>query len=225
MTRGQKMPYFVGEDGKHYYNFAQGLKVELCENDGGKLERYTLEIVACNFINGTEYYSVERDGMALPQPLSANRLRYLFSRYGVKTLAAGKRRELPLLLEEVKGYYEERERARQKKIAQAEAIPEYTVIHKQIRYLDMQIGFAQARGQEEKAAALFQRQAELRAKSDDVLNAHGIDPEEISEPQKCEKCDGKGYNFNHICECAINMTDEIKEFFALNRLRLIELTE
>lgn len=104
MNSGQKMPLYQSEDGKLYFNFAVGLSVLIRERVGKDTEEYTLTVKNCHYDGTTEYYDIERDGEPLPFPQSANRVKYLVSRYGVKTLAQGERRQIPLLLEEVKDY-------------------------------------------------------------------------------------------------------------------------
>ena len=222
-NQGEKMPPITGGDGRLYYNFALGLMVELREDF--EVEKYTLKIVGCHYINATEYYDVERDGVPLPQPLSANRLRYLFSRYGIKTLATGEgRRELPLTLDEVKRYYEYRAQQYANARARAAGVPEYVALEVAAQALSSKIGFAQAFGREDEAAALQKQQTELKRRAAAALTAHGIVQELLNEPPRCELCNGKGYEFNCICSCAVSRTAEIKEFNAKERRRLASLT-
>lgn len=218
------MPLYEGGDGKLYYNFAQGLKVYMHGSDCDKNDEYTLEIVGCHYIGITEYYDVERDGVRLPQPLSANRVKYLVSRYGQKTLAYGERLELPLLLDEVKLFYEVQERRRENAKTMASKLSEYVALDIAARSLSCKIGYAQAFGDKDEANALINQQKLLRLKANTVLTDNGIDPTEIKDLPKCEKCDGKGYYFNNICDCAIVRTAEIKAFNAEERRKLLKLT-
>lgn len=209
---GQKMPLLRGEDGKLYFNFAKGLKVLMHGSDRESNEEYTIEVIGCHYFGNTEYYDVARDGMQLPQPLSANRVKYLVSRYGVKTIAYGERQELPLLLEEVKLFYEVQERARENVRTQACKISEYVALNVAARALNSKIGYVQAFGHDDEAAALGIQQAELQRRAASVLIEHGIEPNLLAEPPKCVRCGGKGYVANAICDCAIARSDEIKRF-------------
>lgn len=221
-NQGQRMAYYEGDDGKLYFNFAKGLKVVLREGKGNTAEEYTIEILNCHFFSGTEYYDVARDGIPQGYSLSANRVRYLFSRYGIKTLAAGERVELPLLLEEVQRYYDHRERLCLKKQQQAEAIPEYKALMYDARGLGYKIGTALAYGRMEEAASLQKKQFDINRRVEAVLREHGLSPADLEEV-KCDKCNGKGYNSLGICDCAIKQAAAIKAFCAAERLRVRKL--
>ncbi len=221
---GQKMPLYEGADGKLYFNFAQGLKVLLRERNGDKVEEYTLEIVGCRYIHDTEYYDIERDGVPLPFAQSANRVKYLVSRYGIKTLAAGERRELPLLVSEVERYYGHREREYYHNCNRAEKLPEYKAIRSALSDLSIKIGIALAYERTDEVAALQAQKYELQRKSEATLRANGIDPKSLKAPQTCEKCGGRGYDYSGVCSCAIAQTATIKEFCAAERRNLAKLT-
>lgn len=221
-NQGQRMAYYEGNDGKLYYNFAKGLKVVLREGKGKTAEEYTIEILNCHFFSGTEYYDVARDDIPQGYSLSANRVRYLFSRYGIKTLAAGERVELPLLLEEVQRFYEHRERLCLKKQQQAEAITEYKALQYELRGLSQKIGIALAYERNEEAASLQKRQFDINRRIEAVLREHGLTLTDLQEV-KCDKCGGKGYNALGICDCAIKQADKIKAFCAAERLRVRKL--
>lgn len=221
-NQGQRMAYFEGDDGKLYFNFAKGLKVVLREGKGKTAEEYTIEILNCHFFSGTEYYDVARDGIPQGYSLSANRVRFLFSRYGIKTLAAGERVELPLLLEEVQRYYEYRNNLCLKKQQQAEALPEYKALMYEARGFNLRIGKALAYDRTDEAASLQKQQFDLQRRAEAVLRAHGITPADLEEI-KCDKCGGKGFNSLGICDCAIKQAATIKAFCADERLRVKKL--
>lgn len=222
-NKGEKMPPITGSDGKLYFNFAPGLRVLLREDF--EVEKYTIKVLDCHYINSTEYYDVARNGVPLPQSLSANRLRFLISRYGIDLLdSGGERRELPLTLEEVKHYYEHRAKQHENARTRAAKIPEYVALEVSANALNSKIGFAQALGRENEAAALQEQQTRLRKQAKNVLYVHGIDPKLMDEPPRCELCSGKGYEFNCICSCAIAHTKEIKEFNAKQRLKFLNIT-
>lgn len=221
---GQKMPPYVGEDGKLYFNFAQGLEVLIRERlQGGNVDEYTYKIAACRYIGTTEYYDVEQNGVLKPAPDSANRVKYLISRYGVKTLYTGKRLELPLTVDEVKQYYAHRESVYETANAAALLIPEYKALRSECNGLYRKIGFAEVYGKTDEAAELESRQAELRRKMENVLRAHMINPDDLTPLPYCDRCGGKGFNVFGVCKCAEGQSDKIKAYNAAERLRLRRL--
>ena len=222
-NKGEKMPLYEGNDGKLYFNFAQGLEMHMHGNDCDKNADYTYKIVGCRYIGTTEYYDVEIDGVPQPQANSANRVKYLLSRYGVKMLASGDRRELPLTVEEVKSYFEYKECERLRLQSEASKLTEYVALKTAAKALSPKIGYLQAFGRDEEAATLEEQRNELDRRADEELTAHGICPDDVAEPARCPKCDGKGYIYTHICACAIPLTHEIKAFNVNNRLRLSKL--
>ena len=222
-NKGEKMPLCVGKDGKLYFNFAIGLKVQMHGDDYDKNANYVYEIVGCHYIGTTEYYDVETDGIRLPQPTSANRVKYLVSRYGVRTLASGKRLELPLTVAEVKAYFAYIEHKREQAISEAGKLTEYVALKIAANQLVSQIGYAQAFGKTTEADALEEQRAELECRAAAELHAHGIDPDEIAEPKRCSKCDGRGFVYNHICACAVPLTQTIKDFNAKQRLHFAKV--
>lgn len=222
-NHGQKMAYYEGADGKLYYNFPQGLKVVLREGKGETAEEYTLEIVGCHFSSGTEYYDIARDGVTQPYAQSANRVKFLLSRYGIKTLADGERLELPLILEEVQRYYSHRYHVYLKTSKQAEAIPEYKALTYELRGFGYKIGTALAYERTEEAASLQKKQFEIQRHIEAVLKSNGINPADLQE-QKCDKCDGKGFDYFGICDCALAQSAKIKAFCAAERRQLKKLT-
>ena len=221
--RGEKMHIFEGNDGKLYFNFAQGLKVQMHGDDCDKNANYTFEIVGCHYIGITEYYDVEINGVLLPQPNSANRVKYLISRYGIKTLDSGKRLDLPLTLAEVKAYFAHMEQRREQARSEAGKLTEYISLQAAAVALNRSIGYAQAFGKTDEANALEEQRAELERRAAAELRAHGINPNEIEEPTPCSKCGGRGFVYNHICACAIPLTQTIKDFNVKQRLNLAKV--
>lgn len=222
-NHGQKMAYYEGADGKLYYNFALGLKVVLREGNGETAKEYTLEIIGCKFSGGTEYYDIARDGVPQPYAQSANRVKFLLSCFGVKTLANGERLELPLLIEEVKRYYSNGYHVYLNACAKAEAIPEYKALAHELRGFDYKIGTALAYERTDEAASLQKQQFEIQRRAEEILKAHGINPADLKE-QTCEKCGGKGFDYFGICDCALAQADKIKAFCAAERRQLKKLT-
>lgn len=223
---GQKMAYLQGADGRLYYNFPLGLKVLLREGKDETAEEYTLEIVGCHFVNGsgTEYYDIARDGVTQPYSQSANRVKYLLSRYGVKTLAEGNQVELPLLFEEVFRYYQYRRIILENTTKQAEAIPQYKIFKEQFYAANREIFTALARNRLDEVAALEKKRDELSQRMESVLRVHGLDPADLKE-KYCENCRGEGYDAYGICDCALAQSDKIKAFCAAERLKILKSSE
>lgn len=223
--KGQKMPLYEGEDGKLYFNFAVGLKVQLREERPGKEpEDYTLEITGCYYIGNTEYYDVKRDGLPLPQAQSANRVKYLLSMYGVRTLNAGKRFEVPLLLDEVKRYYEYHERRKEAAQRKLDSLPEYSAICAEINGLNIKLAFAEIRGERDKYGAENYKSdiAAFTRRKLEIEQANGMQAD-LDKLPRCELCGGKGHFGGVICSCAIKRAATIKAFNAEERRRLKRL--
>ncbi len=218
MNSGQKMPLYQGDDGKLYFNFAVGLSVLIRERIGKEIKEYALTVTGCHYDGATEYYDVERDGLPLPSQQSANRVKFLVSRYGVKTLAAGVRRELPLLLEEVKAYYESREQWHAWALRKAESLPRYDTLSRAASSYSQPIGIALAYERTEEAARLQQEQFKAQRELEQYLTENGIQPYLLKEPPHCQSCGGKGYlPGGKICRCALAQTAKIKEYNAAKR--------
>lgn len=215
------MPYFVGEDGRLYYNYPIGFEalIHIRDDIGG----YDLkvEIVGCFMRGGgIEYYDIKRNGKlcAYAGAMSANRIKFLLSYYDAEILdEGGERLPLPLLLDEVQSYYRNQEYVRGKAWAMAEAIPEYRVLRREWSMLAQQIGFAEACEREQEAAELRKHRDEVKNKLHTLVQAHGIDPAALKEPT-CGRCKGKGYDEYGICDCAYAQAEKIKAFCAAERL-------
>ena len=98
---GKRLEPIIGEDGRLYYNYGVGAKY-VVEDNG---EEYALEIKDCRYSETkVEYYKCTHNGEPFWNEFSANRLHHILN-YGLhKTVSEGKRRELPLLVEEVQTY-------------------------------------------------------------------------------------------------------------------------
>ena len=131
--------------------------------------------------------------------------------------------ELPLTLEEVQRYYSHRYHVYLKTKAQAEAIPEYKALTYELRGFGFKIGTALAYERTDEAARLQKQQFEVQRRIEVVLKTHGINPTDLKE-QTCDKCDGKGYDYFGICDCALAQADKIKKFCAAERRQLKKLT-
>ncbi len=222
--KGEKMPVFVGEDGRLYFNFAVGLKMAMHGSDRDKSENYEYEIYDCKYIGNTEYYGIKIDGIPMPVPDSANRVKYLISRYGVRPLAVGERRELPLTVGEAKHFYETMEYRRTEAQRKAKSIAEYVALKSEANALSSEIGYAEALEKDERAEYLTAKQARLECQAKEVLKAQGIDPDDVEEPKRCAWCGGRGYIAKTVCGCALKREKEIKAFCATERLRLKAFT-
>ena len=219
--QGQKLPPYEGADGILYFNFGIGLKVECRETTPDRgTEQYTLEIVDCRLIRNTEYYDVLRDGVLLPQPITANRVKYILTWYGIKTLSSGVRKEMPLLIEEISQYYEYCESFKREKEQRLANIPEYQANDSELRKIAMQLGFASAFGKTDEEKRLMSEQERLSDNKKTLLKKYlGISEKELEGSPFCEKCNRKGFFGYDICQCAIKHTAQIKQYCAKERQR------
>ena len=223
--KGEKMPVYEGADGRLYFNFAVGLKMAMHGNDRDKNENYEYEIYDCRYVGNTEYYDIRIDGIPMPAPDSANRVKYLVSRYGIKTLAVGKRRELPLTVEEVKRYYQIKEYRTAAAQQKANTLSEYTELKSEVAALAIDIAYAEAAEKLERAEYLSAKRDKLWRQANEVLKSNGINPEDLKEPERCKLCGGKRYLSNTVCSCALHSKKEIKDYCAAERLRLRALMQ
>ncbi len=208
---GQKLQPFVGEDGRIYYNYGIGAKYRLEDNG----EEYIYEIVDCSY-NGTEYYTIERNGEKAWRKDSANRVHYLLHFGLLETLSEGKRREFPLTVEEVTTYYKRKTQER------ADAFKslgntDYSAKSKELQSIAIEKGIAEAREQSERVAELTKRETELRAKQLAILKTKKIDSAVLKGVKFCDKCGSTGVNGLQVCDCAKKMQAEIKEYNAILR--------
>lgn len=223
--KGQKIPPYIGEDGRLYFNFGVELRA-LCREKSadGKIEKYTFEIKACRLVGDTEYYEATRNTIPLPQLITANRVKYILTWYGIKTLSVGVRAPLPLTINEIEQYSEycaERQRSAEQTLATNER---FTEVEQSLRRLSMQLGFAEARGQADEEKKLIQQQLDLNKRKSEIMRDLGISEEALAGVPFCAKCNHKGYIGHELCMCTAKYAEEIQNYCANLRLRIKKFT-
>lgn len=209
---GEKMKPYIGEDGRSYYNYGVGAKYVFREN--GK--EYEFAITDCRMKNTTEYYKCTHNGEPYWNEFSANRIHYLLHLNLYETLSEGKRKELPLTVDEVTTYYRRKMQERSDTLKSL-GNTDYSAKSKELQKIDIEKAIAEGRGQEQTVAELTAREKELRAKQAAILKAKKIDPAILRGVQFCDKCDGTGVNGLRVCDCAKKLAKEIKEYNAILR--------
>ncbi len=216
----QKKPY-VGEDGRLYFNYPVGAELEFRTAAG---KRFSLRIVGCEYEDGKEYYHLESEGKKLPSRFSVERLEKQLNAAPCEILSAGELQELPLLVEEVQRYYEERTKERNFANVEANSKLKGTEYHKLLTAtggLKRRLMLAEADGRAADAAQIQQALDENKAKRVRILTEKGIDYKILTKVPDCELCGDTGLVDGEICKCAIERAEQIKTFNAA--LRLAEL--
>ena len=216
----QKKPY-LGDDGRLYFNYPVGAEFEF-SNAAGK--RFSQRIVGCEYENGKEYYYIESAGKELSARFSVENLEKQLSAAPYKTLSVGELQELPLLVDEVQRYYQERTKERNFDNVEANkklSGTQYKALVKAAGSLKKRLMLAEADGRAVDAAQIRKALSENEAKRAQILADKGIDYRVLTKVKDCEICGDAGLVNGKICECAINRTEQIKVFNAA--LRLAEL--
>lgn len=230
LTRtGEKMRPYVGANGRLYFNYCLGAEY-LCEEmqrieAGGRtapqFRRFVYKVERCEYVRGTEYYYMSRDGRALTTPFAANRLHYVLHFMMIDELAQGTRQELPLTAEEIRIYFAARKA--QFEACQSEAyrilksIPRYAALNQEQTRLCIKIGYAEARGAD--AAALEAEYHRVTGEIDALCNAAGINPVYLRESERCPLCGGTGLTATGApCSCALKLEETIKDYCAALRI-------
>ena len=218
----QKKPY-VGDDGRLYFNYPVGAEVEFTTAAG---KRFRLRIVDCEYENRTEYYYLESAGKMLPTRFSVDKLEKQLTAAPYETIEEGELQELPLLVEEVQLYYQER--TKELNFDNAEANKKlkgtpHKALGRAASSLRKRLMLAEADGREEDAAQIRKDLSENAAKRAQILADKGIDYKVLTKVKDCELCGDTGIVDGKICECAIERTEQIKAFNAA--LRLAEMAE
>lgn len=230
LTRtGEKMRPYVGMNGRLYFNYCLGAEY-LCEEIGRiksgertapQFRQFVYKVERCEYVRGTEYYYMSRDGRALTTPFAANRLHYVLHFMMIDELAQGTRQELPLTAEEINTYFSARKA--QFEACQSEAyrilksIPRYAALNQEQTRLCIKIGYAEARGTD--AAALEAEYRRVTGEIDALYNAAGINPVYLREPERCPLCGGTGLNAAGApCDCALRIEETIKDYCAALRI-------
>lgn len=214
------MPPAQGDDGRLYFNFGVGSQYVFYPGGGEKPFNYI--IVACEYSGDTEYYYIESNGKAIPRPISANRLKFLLSTIRCEQIFAGEQLELPLLREEVDKFYKafNTERAIKRETARKKLRKtEYGNLNAETIRLLMQIGTAEANGDEQEITRLNGELERKKAAAQKILDSNGITAEMLNDSYLCERCKDSGMRTEAlICECARARTEEIKKYCAAKRL-------
>ena len=230
LTRtGEKMRPYVGANGRLYFNYCLGAEY-LCEEMGRiksgertapQFRQFVYKVERCEYVRGTEYYYMSRDGRALTTPFAANRLHYVLHFMMIDELAQGTRQELPLTSEEVNIYFAARSAYFERKAAEANrilsGIPRYGELARREAQLRISIGYAEARG--ENSAPLSAERSDTIAEIHNLCRSVGIDLQYIYERRRCPKCGGTGLNAAGApCDCALRIEETIKDYCAALRI-------
>lgn len=196
-------------------------RIKSGERTAPQFRQFVYKVERCEYVRGTEYYYMSRDGRALSSPFGANRLHYVLHFMQVDELAQGTRQELPLTAEEINTYFSARKA--QFEACQSEAyrilksIPRYAALNQEQTRLCIKIGYAEARGTD--AAALEAEYRRVTGEIDALYNAAGINPVYLREPERCPKCGGTGLNAAGApCDCALRIEETIKDYCAALRI-------
>lgn len=216
-VNGNRLPPIVGEDGRLYFNYGVGAKY-VVEDNG---EEYTFEITDCRYSdNNVEYYKCSNNGKPFWSELTANRIHFVLN-FGLhEMISEGKRRELPLTVDEVNTFAYGKAQARAAAV-KALGNTDYFAKDKELRSIEIDKTFAEVKGQTDKLAELEERAKKLRAKQVTILQGKKIDPAILKEVAFCNDCNGKGVTQgNKVCDCAKKMQKEIKEYNAILRRKV-----
>lgn len=216
---GKRIEPVIGEDGRLYFNYGIGAKYRL-EDKG---EEYIYEIVGCRYSDtNVEYYKCTKNGEPFWNEFSANRIYHILHQGLLETICEGKRRELPLTVEEVKAY------AYGKATARAVAVKslgntDYFAKVKELNSIEIDMTFAELHGQAEKLAELTAKAKQLKAKQASILQTKKIDPAVLKELDFCAACNRTGVtNGSKVCDCARKLSKEIKEYNAILRRKTLQ---
>lgn len=213
----QKKP-LVDDDGRLYFNYPVGAELEF-SNAAGK--RFSLRIVDCEYENGKEYYHLESAGKELSARFSVEKLEKQLTAAPYEILNSGQLQELPLLVEEVQRYFEEKTKERNFANVEANAKLKGTEYHKLLAAtggLKKRLMLAEADGREADAAQIRKELDENGAKRAKILADKNIDYRILTKVPDCELCGDTGIVDGEICECALERTEQIKTFNAALRL-------
>lgn len=215
-----KKPY-VGENGRMYFNYPVGAEYQFRNAAGIK---FSLRIVDCDYEGGKEYYFLESAGKILPARFSVDKLEKQLAAMPYEVLYEGKRRELPLLVEEVEKYYgakaKERDYANVQENDKLKGTMHGSLVQANGK-LKKRLMLAEAEGREGDVALINKTMAENSAKIDQIRTLKGVDVKILKKIPNCELCNDTGIVDGEICACAMERAEQIKAYNAA--LRLAEL--
>ncbi len=213
---GKRLSPIIGEDGRLYYNYGVGAKYSIKEEE----KEYIFEIKDCRYSDtNVEYYKCTKNGEPFWNEHTANRLYHILRQGLLETISEGERRELPLMVDEVKAF------AYGKATARGVAVKslgntDYFAKDKELRNIEIERAFAEAKGQKDKVAELTAKEKALRAKQASILQTKKIDPAILKEAVFCSECNETGViGGNKVCACAKKLQKEIKDYNAILRRR------
>lgn len=97
----------VGENGRLYSYYGKGQEWNYCERG----REHTIKVVeACPQSDGMQYYLISNDGKLNDKLISAARLHYILYQKKAQEIKGGVKIPYPLLVEEVKDYFEHNKR-------------------------------------------------------------------------------------------------------------------
>lgn len=213
----QVKPY-LGEDGKLYYNYCVGAEYIMASRSG---VMFSYRILDCEYEDGKEYYRIESAGKELPTRFSVEELELLLSRMNVEQTEEGERRELPLLLEEVEQYFNDKRNELKNANAEANRVLKAAGYFKLVSacgVLRKNLLRAQADGRTDDIKALRKQIKENEDKRTKILTEKKIDIKVLTKAADCKVCCDTGTVSGHICECAYQIADKIKAYNAALRL-------
>ena len=219
MTNKKYTPY-EGEDGKLYFNYPLHAVYSFKSSAGSPLFAY--EITACEYIDGEERYSLACNGTPLAGTKSLEQVRLIFGFFDYDITDPGELKELPLLDEEVRQYFEDKNKQLNKLNVEANAAlkgTDYFKLKSAIEALATPLRFAKSKGDESEVADINSKIKDLKARQAEVLKEKGIDINILTKVKECPDCYDTGFSEDgQICGCALKRAEEIKRYNAELRL-------
>ena len=210
-----KIAPFEGEDGKLYFHYPLHALYKFKSTDGQPLFEY--EITDCFYLNDEENYSMVCNGSPLEGTKTLEQVNLIFSCFDSE-VDGGELVELPLLKDEVKQYFEDKTKERDKANAAANAElkgTDYFKLKSEIESCTRPLRFAKSQGDSSTVAELTAKINDLKAKQSDIVREKGLDWDIITKKCKCTRCYDTGLtDEDEICDCALAQAEEIKKYNA-----------
>ena len=219
MADDKKAP-LEGEDGKLYFNYPLHAVYSFKSSAGLPLFEY--EITACEYIDEEERYSLACNGTPLAGTKSLEQVRLIFGFFDYDITDPGELKELPLLDEEVRQYFEDKNKQLNKLNVEANAAlkgTEYFKLKSAIEALATPLRVAKSKGDKSEVADINSKIKDLKARQAEVLKEKGIDINILTKVKECPNCYDTGFSEDgQICGCALKRAEEIKRYNAELRL-------
>ncbi len=211
---GKRLEPVIGADGRLYYNYGVGASYRIRDADGSEV---LFEIIACRYSDScVEYYTCTRNGAKSRNEYSANRIHIILHYDLFETLSEGKCEELPLTVTEVTAYAQGIAQAKASAV-QSLKNTDYFAKEKELKSIMLDKAFAEVKGQVERVAELEERERQLFAKQQSILQSKKIDPRILRETVFCTACNETGIKGIRVCACAQKQSKEIKDYNAVLR--------